>query len=108
MTKPMTLEELREETRLILKEIPYHIAHLEAHPYGYYIDKIFGKMSEFCESRNTCEVVEGELPDNPYRHKDLAEVWQIMNKGYESAQKDMLKWHEQSLRPVSSLLGGEK
>ncbi|KKK55493.1 hypothetical protein LCGC14_3073970 [marine sediment metagenome] len=101
----MTLEELREGARLTDDELvdqcgsksPGIVALVNAQ-----LDKAYGEaFIKWCESRNICEVVEGELPKFDY------ELHLIAFSDHEFVQKETIKWHKQSLKPVSSLLGGE-
>ncbi len=65
--------------------------------------EIIQAFIQFCEKENIVQVVEGELPgfENSRVGKDcFNRLWAF--------RKDMFKWHKQSLKPVSSLLGGDK
>ncbi|KKM77608.1 hypothetical protein LCGC14_1368240 [marine sediment metagenome] len=91
MTKPMTVEKLREKIGNCSLDV-------------FATNEIIKTFIKFYESRNICEVVEGELPEIP--------KWATLNgapiEGVTSivavSQQDMLNWHKQSLKPVSSLL----
>lgn len=103
MAKP--IEELKEKARLTIKEL-----RAQCH-YDYFdvtgmkairgaleaqLDKAYGDaLAQFCKENNIYQVVEGELPLNP-----LASTPNL----YTKSQQDMLQWHKQSLKPVSSLL----
>ena len=45
---------------------------------------------------------ERELPDSPYKHRDLDEFWHTLNKGYSVAQRDMI---EEGYVAVGPLMG---
>jgi len=46
MTDQLSEKELRGDIKLVLKQIPAHVAKLEVHPYDYYINQILALIKE--------------------------------------------------------------
>ena len=110
MTKPMTLEELKEKARLTDEEMVKALedAHLSpfANPYQERCvttkaqqDKDFNAFLKWCEREHIYQVVEGELPNEDSIAGSIEE-----ESAYEEAQQDMLKAGYKKVKPVSEVL----
>lgn len=96
--KPMTLSELKERLDAISRFGKGDI-------YKSRTDQIIQTFTQFCKENHIVQVVEGELPEL----KGLTGSVSLEEKtgfllGVEDCKERMLKWHKQSLKPVSEVL----
>ena len=118
MTKPMTVEELRDKARLTDEEIKKILDRYWVKPYvserhrdiiKAQVDKALQAFIQFCEENNIKQVVEGELPEywfDEEKNRDAPDPSLASYKTIgDEVRKDMLKHFKQSLKSVKEVFG---
>jgi len=92
----------QEEAEFCLMNLKFNEADIDRSDVGtLYLNpsgviKVLKTLQNYCEEENIKQVVEGELPRNK-----MSMASKLLYATADEARKSIIKWHKQSLKPVS-------